>query len=345
MGWRVFEGGRLDLGHPQKIEIVTINYDSMELTYKDYSVRIVHNPTDVIVRFTHTNTMRLWEVVLSERDCVEYNVLGGLEFVVSVLKDALKCEEISDLKPTPKQLSFTIQYAPDEHCKQINIGFLLHAIKKDTANVDMEAVSKKIALLEKGLSELIPLQKELAQQKQQITSLTQELGVQKEKSAGYIVLPGCLFSIREDILTLHLGLINTTNPITSQNYHYSVCSFHLLSMANYFFDSLNDLNNLKYLKKCEILSITNATTKDFSPIGHMTSLKNLHISFSIGSTVLVDISWIKKLTNIESVTFYNCKELTNISPLLELKKLKSVDIRESGVQNTALFGTHVTITR
>jgi hypothetical protein len=77
----------------------------------------------------------------------------------------------------------------------------------------------------------------------------------------------------------------------------------------------------------------------------MTSLKNLHISFSIGSTVLVDISWIKKLTNIESVTFYNCKELTNISPLLELKKLKSVNIRESGVQNTALFGTHVTITR
>ena len=322
----------------------------MELTYKDYSVRIVHNPTDVIVRFTHTNTMRLWEVVLSERDCVEYNVLGGLEFVVSVLKDALKCEEISDLKPTPKQLSFTIQYAPDEHCKQINIGFLLHAIKKDTANVDMEAVSKKIALLEKGLSELIPLQKELAQQKQQITSLTQELGVQKEKSAGYIVLPGCLFSIREDILTLHLGLINTTNPITSQNYHYSVCSFHLLSMANYFFDSLNDLNNLKYLKKCEILSITNPTTKDFSPIGYMTSLKTIHISFSNPCSDPIDIPWIKNLSNLESVVFFNCRGLTNITPLVGLKKLKSIDIRGSGVQttsyeNTALFRTSVTITR
>jgi hypothetical protein len=319
----------------------------MEIEYKDYSVRIVHNPTDVIVRFTHMTTMRLWEVVLSERDCVEYNVLGGLEFVISLLKDALKSEvyEISDIKATPKQLSFTIQYAPDDHCKQINIGFLLPAIKKETANVDMEAVSKKIALLEKGLSELIPLQKEVSQQKQQITSLTQELEIQKEKSAGYIVLPGCLFSIREDILTLHLGLINTTNPITSQNYHYSTYSWHLLSMANYFFDSLNDLTNVKYLKKCEILSITNPTTKDFSPIGHMTSLKNLHISFSNGSTVLVDISWIKKLTNIESVIFYNCKGLTNISPLLELKKLKSVDIRGSGVQNTAILGTHVTITR
>jgi hypothetical protein len=319
----------------------------MELTYKDYSVRIVHNPSDVIVRFTHTNTMRLWEVILSERDFVEYQVLGGLEFVLSVLKDALKSEVyvISDFKVTPKQLSFTIQYAPDEHCKQINIEFLLPAIKKENANVDMEAVSKKIALLEKGLAELVPLQKEVAQQKQQIISLTQELGVQKEKSVGYIVLPGCPFSIREEILTLHLGLINTTNPITSQNYHYSAYTFHLLSMANYFFDSLNDLNNLKYLTKCEILSITNPTTKDFSPICHMTSLKNLHIAFTSASTVLVDISWIKKLTNIESIVFFNCKGLTNIGPLLELKKLKSVDIRGSGVQNTALFGTHVTITR
>lgn len=319
----------------------------MELAYKDYSVRIVHNPLDVIVRFTDTNTMRLWEVVLSERDCVEYHLLGGLEFVVSLLKDALKCEvyEISDLKATPKQLSFTIQYSPDEHCKQINIGFLLPAIKKETANVDMEAVSKKIALLEKGLSELIPLQKEVAQQKQQITSLTQELGVQKEKSAGYIVLPGCLFSIREDIITLHLGLINTTNPITSQNYHYSVYTFHSLSMANYFFDSLNDLNNVKYLKKCEILSITNPTTTDFSPIGYMTSLKALHISFSNPCSDPIDIQWIKNLSNLESAVFFNCKGLVNITPLVGLKKLISIDIRGSGVQNTALFGTYVRITQ
>jgi hypothetical protein len=319
----------------------------MELAYKDYSVRIVHNPLDVIVRFTDTNTMRLWEVVLSERDCVEYHLLGGLEFVVSLLKDALKCEvyEISDLKATPKQLSFTIQYSPDEHCKQINIGFLLPAIKKETANVDMEAVSKKIALLERGLSELIPLQKEVAQQKQQIISLTQELGAQKEKSAGYIVLPGCLFSIREDIITLHLGLINTTNPITSQNYHYNAYSFHLLSMANYFFDSLNDLNNVKYLKKCEILSITNPTTKDFSPIGYITSLKALHISFSNPCNDAIDIPWIKNLSNLESAVFFNCKGLVNITPLVGLKKLKSIDIRGSGVQNTALFGTYVRITQ
>ena len=102
----------------------------MEIEYKQYSVRIVHNPSDIIVRFTDMNTMRLWQVVYTERDFVEYQVLGGLDFVLSVLKDALKSEvyEISDLKATPKQLSFTIQYAPDEHCKQINIEFLLPAI-------------------------------------------------------------------------------------------------------------------------------------------------------------------------------------------------------------------------
>ena len=318
----------------------------MEIEYKQYSVRIVHNPSDIIVRFTDMNTMRLWQVVYTERDFVEYQVLGGLDFVLSVLKDALKSEvyEISDFKVTSKQLSFTIQYAPDEHCKQINIEFLLSAIKKETANVDMEAVSKKIALLEKALAELVPLQKEVAQQKEKINSLTQDLEIQKEKSAGYIVLPGCPFSIREDTQTLHLGLINSTNPITSQSYHYSAYSWNLLTMANYFFDSLNNLNNVKYLKKCEIFSITDPTTKDFSPIGHMTSLKNLHIAFTSGSTVLVDISWIEKLTNLESVIFYNCKGLRNISPLLELKKLKSIDVRGSGVQNTELFGAHVTVT-
>lgn len=318
----------------------------MEIEYKDYSVRIVHNPSDVIVRFTHTTTMRLWEVVLSERDCVEYNVLGGLEFVISLLKDALKSEvyEISDFKVTPKQLSFTIQYAPDDHCKQINIGFLLPAIKKETANVDMEAVSKKIALLEKGLSELIPLQKEVTQQKQQITSLTQELGVQKEKSAGYIILPGCFLPIREDIVSLNLGLIDTTNPLIGWNF--AAGNFaSAVAQKLYICESLNNFSNLKYLTNCETLYITNLKNKDFSPIGYMTSLKALHISFTNPCSDPIDIPWIKNLSNLESAVFFNCKGLVNITPLVGLKKLKSIDIRGSGIQNTAILGTHVTITR
>lgn len=325
---------------------LVIEIPSMEIEYKDYSVRIVHNPSDVIVRFTHTTTMRLWEVVLSERDCVEYNVLGGLEFVISLLKDALKSEvyEISDFKVTPKQLSFTIQYAPDDHCKQINIGFLLPAIKKETANVDMEAVSKKIALLEKGLSELIPLQKEVTQQKQQITSLTQELGVQKEKSAGYIILPGCFLPIREDIVSLNLGLIDTTNPLIGWNF--AAGNFaSAVAQKLYICESLNNFSNLKYLTNCETLYITNLKNKDFSPIGYMTSLKVLHISFSNPCSDPIDIPWIKKLSNLESAVFFNCKGLVNITPLVGLKKLKSIDIRGSGIQNTAILGTHVTITR
>lgn len=316
----------------------------MELAYKDYSVRIVHNPSDIILRFTHTTTMRLWEVVLSERDFVEYQVLGGLEFIASLLKDAFKSEEISDFKVTPKQLSFTIQYAPDEHCKQINIEFLLPAIKKETANMDMEAVSKKLALLEKGLAEIAPLQKDVAQQKEKIASLTQELEIQKEKSAGYIILPGCFLPICEDIVILHLGLKNTTNPLTGLEF---ICGNFAKSLSQniYICETFNNLNNLKYLKKCEILSITNPTTKDFSPIGEMSSLTTLHISFANPCKEVIDISWIKKLTKLEMVLFFNCKGLTDISPLLGLKKLKSIDIRGSGVQNTSLFGTHITIHR
>jgi hypothetical protein len=323
-----------------------LNHGSMELAYKDYSVRIVHNPSDIIVRFTDAKTMRLWQVVYTERDFVEYQVLGGLEFVASLLKDALKSEvyEISDFKVTSKQLSFTIQYAPDEHCKQINIEFLLPAIKKETANVDMESVSNRIALLEKALAELVPLQKEVAQQKDKITSLTQDLEIQKEKSAGYIVLPGCFLPIREDIVMLHLGLINTTNPLTGLNFGCGQFG-NSIGQKLYICETFNNLNNLKYLKKCEILSIANPTIKDFSPIGEMSSLTTLHISFSNPSTDLVDISWIKKLTKLEMVLLFNCKGLTDISPLLGLKKLKSIDIRGSGVQNTSLFGMHITINR
>ena len=314
---------------------------TMELEYKNYSVRIVHNPNDVILRFTEVSTMRLWQTTLTERDFVEYQVLGGLEFALSLLKAALK-SELSDFKATPKELSFTVIYGP-EHCKKLHIEFLLPAIKKENANADMEIISKKIALLENGLNDL--LQKELAQQKEQVAILKQDLESQKERAAGYIILPGCPFSIRDDIKSISIGLVQATDPTNSADYNVHAHLGYMLSENRFHFDSLTTLKPLKYLKQCETLRILNANIKDFSPIGEMASLKNLHIVFSQPSTELTGIEWIKKLTNLESLTLYHCKGITDISYVSSLKKFKTLDIRGSGVANTTMLGSHISITR
>jgi hypothetical protein len=321
----------------------------MEIDYKNFSVRIVHNPSDVIIRFTDIDTMRLWQTILTERDFVDYQILGGLEFAISVLKDALKSEvyEISEFKTTPKQLSFTVEYAPDEHCKQLNIEFLLPAIKKETANADIELVSKKIALLERGLAELAPLKKELSEQRQQVSLLKQDLESQKEKSAGYINISGCPFSISEDVLTLGLGLLNTSDPLNSQQYsaQYNYLS-DMLPQLKYYVHSFKTITPLKYLKKCETLRIVNPTNlKDFSPIGEMTSLKHLQIVLSNPSSDLTDLEWIKNLSNLETAVLFNCRGVTNITPFTQLKKLTSLDIRGSGIQNTSALRSNITITR
>jgi hypothetical protein len=320
----------------------------MEIEYKNFSVRIVHNPSDVIIRFTDMDTMRLWQSVLTERDFVDYQILGGLEFAISLLKDALKSEvyEISEFKTTPKQLSFTIQYAPDDHCKQLNIEFLLPAIKKETANADMELVSKKIALLERGLAELAPLKKELSEQRQQVSVLKQELDSQKEKSGGNINIPGCPFSISEDVLTILLGLANTSDPLNGQQYTISGYVGEMLAHTRYYVHSFKTISPLKYLKKCQTLRIVNPTNlKDFSPIGEMTSLKHLQIVLSSPSSELTDLEWIKKLSNLETAVLFNCRGVTNITPFTQLKNLSSLDIRGSGIQNTSALRSNITITR
>ena len=285
--------------------------------------------------------MRLWQTTLTERDFVEYQVLGGLEFALSLLKAALK-SELSDFKATPKELSFTVIYGP-EHCKKLHIEFLLPAIKKENANADMEIISKKIALLEKGLSDL--LQKELAQQKEQVAILKQDLESQKERAAGYIILPGCPFSIRDDIKYVSFGSVQATDPTNSVNYNVHSYLGTMLTENRFHFDSLTTLKPLKYLKQCESLRILNANIKDFSPIGEMASLKNLYIVFSQPSTELTELDWIKRLKNLESLTLYHCKGITDISYLSQLRKFKTLDIRGSGVANTAVLGSHITIIR
>jgi hypothetical protein len=308
----------------------------MELEYKEYSVRIVHNPSDVILRFTHKTSVRLWQVTLTERDFVEYQVLGGLEFAVSLLKGAINSEvyEISEFKETPKQLSFNILYNA-QHCKVLTLQFVVPALKKESANPDMDDIVKRLASLEKVLTS----------QKQEIAGLKEDLNSQIEKVGGCVIFPNCPFAIPEKLLTLLLGKVDMTDPLTGDNYHRNNL-VTLIANLHFYFLRAYTLKPLKYFKACETFRLVNADdVTDYSPIGEMTSLKHLHIVYSSSSSVLCKIDWITKLTNLESATFFNCKGLTDISPLCELKNLKTLDIRSSGVNNTAMLHSSIQITR
>jgi len=276
----------------------------------------------------------MWESRLTERDFIEVQILGGLEFAISVLKGCLTSDAytISDFKDTPKQLSFTVQYIP-AHSKQINLDFVLPAIKRETANVDMETILKRLASLEKTVSE----------QAEHVESLQDELDEQAEKNSGYIILPGCPFAIHDDIAILQIGLINTNDPISGQSYAASQAA-SMLNEGRYY-SYLKDLRNLKFLDKCHTLRLVNAEATDFSPISEMSALHTLSIVYSSANKNLSSIKWISKLTNLQNLTLFNCAGLDDATPLTQLKNLKMLDIRGSGIQNTSMLGSNIQITR
>jgi hypothetical protein len=312
----------------------------MDLSYKDYSVRIVYNPNDTILRFVDTKTMRIWEATLTERNFIEYQILGGVDFVVSVLKDALTTEvyPIIDFKATPKNLSFTIEYIPDEHCKMLPISLAFTAVKRESANLDLETLTTQMNEMKQVFQKMHDTS--LNKLSSKIELLEKELALEKEKTQGFIILPGCTQAIDQTLTSLNIGQRGAANPINGTAYT-------TIGNGLYIHDNLKSIKNLTYLNKCTTLSLFNTMTLvDYSPIGEMTQLKNLSIVYNNNNTATVNtLEWATKLVNLETVCLYGCLGLTDIGPLAKLPKLKSLDIRTTGVKNTSMFSSSVSITR
>lgn len=277
----------------------------MEFKYKNYCVRIVQNPNDIIVRFTNK---RIWERTFLERDFVELQVLGGLEFVGNLLASVLdeNAEEdetvLSEIIETPKNLSFSIRFAP-AHIKALNINFTLSAIKLDSASTDLESLAKQIS----DLNDLFT---------NKIKALEHKLDEEIEKNNGHIVLPGCSNAISVSVVNL--------GDVELPNKHY-----------------IKSIKNLKYLTNCTSLKLDSTSITDFSPIGFMTNLQSLDLSSSVN---LTDISWIVKLKQLSQVNFYNCNNLEDISPLKNLPNLKGVRCKQgTKVMNTSFLGSGINI--
>jgi hypothetical protein len=345
----------------------------MELTYANHTVRIVQNPSDIIIRFTELTTDRNYETTFTERSFIEYQVLGGLEFVSSLLIKALqepekKSPTIVDFKATPKIISFSLTYSPDTHFKMTALAFTIPAIKKDSANADVETLTRQVQSILKLTNKLKTAiedsKAEFSKALEDKTAfLTAELEQQKAKSAGFIVIPGIRFAIDENTLELNLfstphGCGNLGNAV--QYTYNSECCWGFQTVLKGPVLWQGDISKIKYLKKCKRLTILHGLDiKNYDPISEMTELEHLNIitepSWAVDETnypnavkankAFVDISFVKTLKKLTHVSFYGYKSLKDISPLASCPALTSLDIRQTGVGNTNCLPSSVTITK
>ncbi len=115
-------------------------------------------------------------------------------------------------------------------------------------------------------------------------------------------------------------------------------------------NSIKNIKNLKYLRSCTTLVIGGTNElQDYSPIGEMTWLTNLTICSArtvnspngapqysnLGHNPPINnISWVKNLKGLQSLTLLGCSSLSDITPLKDLPNLRELDIRETAVRNT-----------
>ena len=83
----------------------------MEFSYNEYTVRIVLNPSDSIIRFEHDTDYRIYERTFTDRDFPSFTVLGGITSIGKMLAGALD-ESMSDVEvegfaASGKELSFS----------------------------------------------------------------------------------------------------------------------------------------------------------------------------------------------------------------------------------------------
>ncbi len=158
--------------------------------------------------------------------------------------------------------------------------------------------------------------------------------------------------------------VNVSNIFTTQSPHGGYPQSITLenSPNTYVFDDLTNISNLKYLKNCTTLTISGGV--NVTHYNTLSSLKNLQTlsilnTRSIGglnsstnqlvnnpggnNPQLKDISWIRSLKNLRSVSFQGCSQLLDITPLKDLPNLTNLDVRETGVKNTE-FLTHAGLT-
>lgn len=358
-----------------------IPFDTMEFQYESYFVRLVLNPTDIILRLEHKQTARIYEQTFFDRDFQEFQILGGLDFVGKAVasafggtKPAIPGLGIQKFQDSPAKVVLEIRYTCPLFPTPLTLIFSVPALRKQTGATDTERKLKDLS--DAFEAKLMPLVAKVA-----------EL---EERTAGCIVLPGCDYAIPTNLTCLTLCRNNTALPsgqYVSSLYPQMVCCSQsgngpMVFNKNMPFGNpqngwtntwtdapgtfahsgLTNLKNLKYLRACSQLTLSGTLNlTDYSILGEMPWLTHLTIVSSRkleestkpvsyptagNNPPLTDLKWITALKNLHSLTLLGCNSLVDITPLKELPSLRILDIRETAVRNTDfLVNPHLTITK
>ena len=346
----------------------------MEFKFGQYLVRFIQNSNDSILRFEDTATCRIYEATLLDRAFMDYGVFGGLEFINRIVLQGLQKKDMGvqvtlDTGASDRirlSLSYTHPMVP----KKIVLDLDLMAIRRTSATEDVEVLGRKVRDLEAAL------QRQLAATSAAVDPLLGRIkdleGTIRDlegMTGGMIMLPGGGPPCPEDTTTLEFAVNGAKSVRTLSVYqHTNPTGYKILTqycsqgqyLIPYDMISLKSIKQLKYLKRCTTLCLAGfADSPDFSFLGEMKQLQYLYITSMAGGTpntpdcanngrnpLLKDISWITKLTNLHHVSFFGCTQLVDITPLKELKTLKILDIRYTGVKNTeCLVNPGLTITK
>jgi hypothetical protein len=355
----------------------------MEFTYSEYLVRITLNPNDIIVRFEHNTTYRSYEQTFFDRDFPEASFVGGLEFVGKVLTTAFSSTSkdvlLEDFKKTNTSLQFTVTVTNPLFVTGIHLPFNLPAIRKDSGNLDMNVLNRKVKEMNDSLEpRLKQLQEALEGRLAIVDTLGNRLKEMEDRCGNHIVLPGCMFAIPLTLTSIILIRDRTCLPdarsfSSMMPGHSTVGNWNNNTAVNwniifqgvnhtghsvtfnqtpdsFVFDKLTSISNLKYLKNCRQITLSGCSElSDYSTLGEMPWLTHITIISSRSyqnntnpgiyvnagnNPTLRDISWIKNLKSLQSLTLLGCSSLSDITPLKDLPSLRELDIRETGVRNT-----------
>jgi len=310
-------------------------------------------------------------------------MMGGLDFLGKILATVFTAEKSADLSVenftvTPSSLEFTAILNNPFFLKPISLTFQLPAIRKDSGNLDLQVLNRKMKDMSDGLEPRLQKLTEALESRLAIVDLlTSKMKEMEERCGNSITLPGCIFAIPINTPSLILIRNQTSLPDgrafssmmpghhTTGQFNNSPLNWNQMLMGHqhlgytvtwspatdsFVFDKLTSISNLKYMKHVKQVTLSGCTElSDYSTLGEMPWLTHITIvssrqwthSASVwgwnnagNNPTLNNISWIKNLKNLQSLTLLGCSSLSDITPLKELPNLRELDIRETAVRNT-----------
>ena len=345
----------------------------MELVCGNYDLKLIPNPTDFILRLENRENARLFERTFFERDFAEYIVLGGLEFVINLLKDVMPKQ--AGIKESPTQATFTVSWKA-EFIRRVDFNFVIPAIKRDKASGDMEEVTARMKKMEKATTEQMAALDRIMVLYNTLNAHVSEL---EARCGDTITLPGCDYAIPTDVENLILvknwGMLSDGRQFSTfyQDFYFqshpSWSEYNPNTPFNHaqhgqnppwsivkngekaiIFNNLKSIKNLKYCKNLKSLTICGAQELTDYNLSDLKNLYTLNIIANFGhqnpnfkvkdsNPLLTDISWISNLKNLQNVSFRGCTNLVNVGPIKDLPNLKELDLRDTGVKNTGFLAS------